>query len=88
MNRTENEGKLRYSGRISRPVSETYQTKLERIYNGFHVNPALLTIIILCCPSSHRGHFVFNFFVWLTNETYHLVGFVLFMLSTYMSSCF
>ena len=77
-----------YCWHLNTDSDQTKTFQLERIENGFHVNPALLTIIILYCPSSHRGHFVFNFFVWLTDETYHLVGFVLFMFSNYASSRF
>ena len=57
--------KKRFIVDISTDSDQTKTFQLERIENGFHVNPALLTIIILYCPSSNRDHFVFNYFVWL-----------------------
>ena len=57
--------KKRFIVDISTDSDQTKTFQLERIENGFHVNPALLTIIIFYCPSSNRDHFVFNFFVWL-----------------------
>ena len=45
-----NVSKKRFIVDISTDSDQTKTFQLERIENGFHVNPALLTIIILYCP--------------------------------------
>jgi hypothetical protein len=68
-----NVSKKRFIVDISIDSDQTKTFQLERIENGFHVNPAFLTIIILYCPSSNRDHlfstfscgwFFFYFWCW------------------------